>query len=88
MASAVRRLGALTLGTVVFGPLAVGTAGYAAVKVDWKAAIQSFVSGPGRTSRILLLVFVFFNWKSVPFAWTVGSSPNAADLPPRLCLGL
>ena len=75
MASAVRRLGALTLGTVVFGPLAVGAAGYAAVKIDWKTAIKSFVSGPGRTSRILLLFFVLFNWKSVPFAWTVGLPP-------------
>ena len=35
--------------------------------------------GPGRTSRILLLVFVFFNWKNMPFAWTVSlPTPSCA----------
>ncbi|KAK8102491.1 hypothetical protein PG984_015637 [Apiospora sp. TS-2023a] len=39
-----------------------------------KAIVDSlvrFVTGPGRTSRLIALVLVLLNWKSLPFAWTV-----------------
>lgn len=58
----------------VFAPLTVGGAGYAAYKINWR----HFLTGPGRTSRILLLLFVFFNWKNMPFAWTVSLVPLCA----------
>ncbi|KAL6857652.1 hypothetical protein ACO1O0_005093 [Amphichorda felina] len=54
----------------VFIPATVGGAGYLAYKINWLNAAKDFLTGPGRTSRILLLVFVFFNWKNMPFAWT------------------
>lgn len=75
MASAIRKMGALTLGALVFGPVVAGSAGYAAWRVNWHAFARSFVSGPGRTSRLLLLLFVLLNCKNMPFAWTVSSAP-------------
>jgi hypothetical protein len=35
--------------------------------VDW----LDFFTGPGRISRVLLLLFVVANWKGMPLAWTV-----------------
>lgn len=55
-------------------PLGVGgmaVAGLSVAHIDWKALITNFVTGPGRTSRILLAVFVVLNWKNMPFVWTV-----------------
>lgn len=71
MASAAKKLPGLSLVVPVFAPLAVGSIGYAAWRVSWIPLIKSFLMGPGRTSRILLLLFVLFNWKNMPFAWTV-----------------
>ncbi|KAM3469261.1 hypothetical protein MY5147_007187 [Beauveria neobassiana] len=51
-------------------PLVLGSAGYAASRIDWKTAVRTFLTGPGRTSRVLLLVFVLFNMKNMPFVWT------------------
>lgn len=59
-------------------PLGVGAAGVTAMSllhVDLKTIVTNFVTGPGRTSRILLAVFVVTNWKTMPFAWTVSPSP-------------
>lgn len=59
-------------------PLVLGSAGYAASRVDWQTAVRAFLTGPGRTSRILLLIFVLFNMKNMPFVWTVSDSdPDA-----------
>lgn len=55
-------------------PLGVGgaaVAGLSVAHIDWKAFITNFVTGPGRTSRILLAVYVVLNWKNMPFMWTV-----------------
>ncbi|KAK2615351.1 hypothetical protein N8I77_002113 [Diaporthe amygdali] len=49
---------------------AAGAAGLSLLHIDLKAALTNFVTGPGRTSRILLTIFVITNWKSMPFAWT------------------
>ncbi|KAI5467189.1 hypothetical protein BGZ63DRAFT_418910 [Mariannaea sp. PMI_226] len=51
-------------------PITVASAGYASRRVDWVDVVKNFLTGPGRTSRILLLLFVIFNWKNMPFAWT------------------
>lgn len=55
-------------------PLAAGAAGVAGVSllhIDLKTIATNFVTGPGRTSRILLAVFVITNYKNMPFVWTV-----------------
>lgn len=71
MASASSKVGGLAVAIRVIVPVALGSAGYAAYKVNWPVAIHNFLTGPGRTSRIALLLFVVFNWKNLPFAWTV-----------------
>ncbi|KJZ76898.1 hypothetical protein HIM_03775 [Hirsutella minnesotensis 3608] len=70
MASASSKVGGLAMAVRVLTPLAVGSVGYAAWRVNWPVLVRSFLTGPGRTSRILLLFFVLFNWKNMPFAWT------------------
>ncbi|KAF5127444.1 hypothetical protein E5D57_008376 [Metarhizium anisopliae] len=71
MASASSKVGGLAVAIRVIVPVALGSAGYVAYKINWSAAIQNFLTGPGRSSRILLLLFVVLNWKNLPFAWTV-----------------
>lgn len=54
-------------------PLGVGAAGVAGVSllhIDLKTIATNFVTGPGRTSRILLALFVITNYKNMPFVWT------------------
>lgn len=61
-----------------FMPVAVGSAavaGLSLARVDWQTIVRNFATGPGRTSRILLAVFVVTNWKSMPFVWTVRDPP-------------
>ncbi|KYK60508.1 capsule polysaccharide biosynthesis protein [Drechmeria coniospora] len=70
MASASSKVGGLTVALRIITPLALGSAGYAASRVNWPVAIRAFLTGPGRTSRVLLLLMVIFNWKNLPFAWT------------------
>ncbi|KAF4981620.1 hypothetical protein FZEAL_2632 [Fusarium zealandicum] len=70
MASAAKKLPGLSLVVPFFAPIVIGSAGYAAYRVNWIALIKAFLMGPGRTSRILLLLFVVFNWKNMPLAWT------------------
>ncbi|PNY29931.1 Uncharacterized protein TCAP_00154, partial [Tolypocladium capitatum] len=70
MASASSKAGGLAIAVRILTPLAVGSAGYAAWRVNWPVVARSFLTGSGRTSRILLLLFVIFNWKNLPFVWT------------------
>ncbi|XP_044717146.1 thioesterase-like superfamily domain-containing protein [Hirsutella rhossiliensis] len=70
MASASSKVGGVTLAVRLFTPLALGSAGYAAWRVNWPVLVRSFLTGPGRTSRVLLLLFAALNWKNLPFAWT------------------
>ncbi|KAL2204171.1 hypothetical protein CC79DRAFT_1344333 [Sarocladium strictum] len=51
-------------------PTIIGGAGLAAWKYDAQVAVRNFVTGPGRVWRILVLLAVVLNWKSLPFAWT------------------
>lgn len=84
MASASSKAGGLAVAVRIFVPVAVGSAGYAAWRVNWPVVTKSFLTGPGRTSRILLLLFVIFNWKNMPFAWTVRTRPWTAARLSRL----
>ena len=80
MASAVGKFGALFPLLVPAGAAAVAYAGHKAVHVDWKVLLTNFLTGPGRTSRLLLIFFVLLNWKSMPLGWTVRSpSPSPRD---------
>jgi hypothetical protein len=76
MASASSKAGGLAVAIRVIVPVALGSAGYAAYKINWPEAIRNFLTGPGRTSRIALLLFAVFNWKNLPLAWTVRQRPN------------
>lgn len=64
------RIGGFAM-TIPIISVAVGSMGYAAWRINWPALVQSFLTGPGRTSRLLLLFFIIFNWKTLPLAWTV-----------------
>ncbi|KAK3681383.1 hypothetical protein B0T22DRAFT_523580 [Podospora appendiculata] len=67
-------VGTLALFYPVFLPAsaaAVAYAGHRASLVDWPVVLREFLTGPGRTSRILLVTFLVLNWKSLPLAWTV-----------------
>ncbi|RSL82611.1 hypothetical protein CEP52_016924 [Fusarium oligoseptatum] len=71
MASAAKKIHGLSLAGSLAAPIALGSvAGYAAYRVNWIPMMKAFLTGPGRTSRILLLFFVMFNWKTMPLAWT------------------
>lgn len=50
---------------------AAGIAGMSLLHIEFKTIATNFVTGPGRTSRILLALFVVVNWKNMPFVWTV-----------------
>ncbi|KAI1808836.1 capsule polysaccharide biosynthesis protein [Daldinia bambusicola] len=54
----------------VTGPLLVPAVAYGVYKGNVLAMLESFFTGPGRTSRIVALVVVLVNWKSLPLAWT------------------
>ncbi|KAK4151169.1 hypothetical protein C8A00DRAFT_36213 [Chaetomidium leptoderma] len=67
-------VGTLALFYPVFLPMSAAAAVYAghrALHVDWRMLLTQFLTGPGRTSRILLAFFLVLNWKSLPLAWTV-----------------
>ncbi|PKS05852.1 hypothetical protein jhhlp_007681 [Lomentospora prolificans] len=66
-----RKMSALALLVPMVAPLAVASAGYAAWKVQWLSLLKAFFTGPGRLQRIFLLLFTLFNWKNMPFAWTL-----------------
>ncbi|PSR79086.1 hypothetical protein BD289DRAFT_375936 [Coniella lustricola] len=55
-------------------PLGIGgsvaAAGLSLAHMDVKDLAVRFATGPGRTSRILLALFVVLNWKSMPLMWT------------------
>ncbi|KAK3296701.1 uncharacterized protein B0H64DRAFT_390101 [Chaetomium fimeti] len=67
-------VGTLALFYPVFLPMSAAITAYAghrAMHVDWRTLLKHFLTGPGRTSRILLTFFILLNWKSMPLAWTV-----------------
>ncbi|KAL2158241.1 hypothetical protein VTH06DRAFT_4561 [Thermothelomyces fergusii] len=67
-------VGTVALFYPVFLPASAATIaylGHRALHVDWRAVLTHFFTGPGRTSRILLALFLALNWKSLPLGWTV-----------------
>ncbi|KAI0206703.1 capsule polysaccharide biosynthesis protein [Astrocystis sublimbata] len=62
--------GPLTRITRFAGPLLIPAVAYGAYKGNAAGALEAFFTGPGRTSRVVALVVVLVNWKSLPFAWT------------------
>lgn len=73
MASASSKMGGLALFVPLLGPVTLAAASYAAWKIHWAVLLKEFFTGPGRGSRICMLLFAVFNWKNMPFAWTVRS---------------
>ncbi|KAI1496344.1 capsule polysaccharide biosynthesis protein [Biscogniauxia marginata] len=55
----------------IAGPALVPAIAYGVYKGNALRAVEAFFTGPGRNSRIVALVVVLVNWKSLPFAWTV-----------------
>ncbi|WQF88213.1 Putative HotDog domain superfamily protein [Colletotrichum destructivum] len=47
-----------------------GGLAYAAYRIHWRIVLASFFTGPGRISRILMLIFALLNLKNMPFVWT------------------
>ncbi|KAI4862005.1 capsule polysaccharide biosynthesis protein [Hypoxylon rubiginosum] len=54
----------------VAGSALVPAIAYGAYKGNAGRLLESFLTGPGRISRIFALVVVLLNWKSLPLAWT------------------
>lgn len=54
----------------IVGPALVPAIAYGAYKGNALEMLESFFTGPSRTSRIVVLVVVLVNWKSLPLAWT------------------
>ncbi|KAI1336703.1 capsule polysaccharide biosynthesis protein [Xylariaceae sp. FL0016] len=52
------------------GPALLPAVVYGAYKANAVGAVKAFLTGPGRTSRIVALAVILFNWKSLPLAWT------------------
>lgn len=63
--------GKLKTWAVAAAPVFASAAAYAAYQLDAAAAVKTFFTGPGSYSRIVALSVVLWNWKSLPFAWTV-----------------
>ncbi|CAK7226842.1 hypothetical protein SBRCBS47491_006365 [Sporothrix bragantina] len=76
MASSAKHLTNMSVVVPVFSIAAALSAAYAGHSVlarhngDVQAWLIRFLTGPGRTSRLLLLFFMAFNFKSLPFVWT------------------
>ncbi|KAI1172755.1 capsule polysaccharide biosynthesis protein [Nemania sp. FL0916] len=51
-------------------PALVSALAYGAYKSNLPTVLEAFFTGPGRTSRIIALVVVLVNWKSLPLVWT------------------
>lgn len=76
IAQALSRVPKLILLPVVALPLILG--GYA-VRDTAPEYVAWYFGGPGCYSRIILLLILVINWKSMPLAWTV--SKRGAALP-------
>ncbi|CAK7272108.1 hypothetical protein SEPCBS57363_004966 [Sporothrix epigloea] len=76
MASSVAYLAKLSVIVPAIGVATAASAAYAGPAVlkrltgDVQAWLIRFLTGPGRNSRLLLVLFMASNWKSVPLAWT------------------
>lgn len=74
MASSAASVGSAGLLVPVFAPLTALTLAYSGHKlaqVHWRRLLRRFLTGPGRVSRILLLLFLVTNRKNLLFSWTV-----------------
>lgn len=80
MASASSKMGGLALFVPLLGPVTLAAASYAAWKIHWALLLKEFFTGPGRGSRICMLLFAVFNWKNLPFAWTVRPSHSLSTI--------
>jgi len=59
-----------------FGVASLATTVYYTNKLarsDLRRHLRDYFSGPGRLGRILALLFVLINLKSLPFGWTVSA---------------
>ncbi|KAI1394376.1 capsule polysaccharide biosynthesis protein [Hypoxylon trugodes] len=54
----------------IAGPALLPAIAYGLYKSNTLGMLESFFTGPGRTSRIVALVVLVVNWKSLPLAWT------------------
>ncbi|KAI1820181.1 capsule polysaccharide biosynthesis protein [Xylaria intraflava] len=54
----------------IAGPILLPAVAYGLYKGNVGAMVEAYFTGPGRTSRIVALVVVLANWKSLPLAWT------------------
>ena len=49
----------------------VSAAGYGITRPAMREYVKAFFTGPGKWTRITLLLLALQNWKSMPMAWTV-----------------
>ncbi|CAK7206982.1 hypothetical protein SEUCBS139899_009789 [Sporothrix eucalyptigena] len=76
MASSAAALTNMSVVVPVLSLAAAASAAYAGHTVlarhngDVQAYLYRFLTGPGRNSRLLLLLFMALNFKSLPFVWT------------------
>ncbi|KAJ1326213.1 thioesterase family protein [Microdochium nivale] len=63
--------GAVQRFTRVAGPVLVPAIAYGAYKANLGLQLKNFLTGPGKWSRLFALAVLLFNWKSLPFAWTI-----------------
>ena len=69
--------GALKRVSYVAVPAIIPAIAYGAIKLNVADVVKEFFMGPGKYSRILALYLVWYNWKSLPFSWTVCQTNRA-----------
>jgi hypothetical protein len=57
-----------------------------AVRHEIADFVTWFLGSPGRTSRVIALLVLIINWKSVPFVWTVSIPPIPTGRPSVILL--
>ena len=75
--------GALKRVSFVAVPAIIPALTYGAIKLNVADVVKEFFLGPGKYSRILAVCLVWYNWKSLPFSWTVCQTPT---VPTRSCM--
>ena len=63
--------GALKRVSYVAVPAMIPAIAYGAIKLNLADVVKEFFTGPGKNSRIVALCLLWYNWKSLPFSWTV-----------------